>query len=883
MNTLDLLLTEEGKLILEYTPSASKISEGVSLVYNKFTEYSSESIEEALFFLGFIEQKGNLSPTLNFWHDFSKLFIEKLRLTENIDILRENISVPYDTFEFINLLSDAPFFQGSEYLNEDTLAYYWNSLLAYFKRKIKNFKGSVSEFFHNYVKDINLADKIFFHLVENAKGASTPFAFLATYSSGVSSEGRSEHKPLRNAITDYSERQDKLVELLGRVYSVADESRLIKNLLDTGELFYPLSFNADDAFEFLKETDLYEGKGILCRIPNWWRGARKGITISTTLGRSEQSKLSLKSMLDFRMHLTVAGEDLTEDEARNILASSNGLTLIKGKWVAVDKEKLGKTLDKWDKLQKYIEDGFSFAEAMRLASGLDTIIDEDDDINVEFGFGEWISSVLEKMRNPELIKEFNTGEHFKTELRKYQEQGLNWLGMLGSINMGACLADDMGLGKTIQIIALINCLKNSKKFKTSLLVVPASLIHNWISEFNRFSPDIKIGVAHSSGREYYLVDTPFDNDVSKLDIVITTYGMVKSLEWLKNYQWNYLILDEAQAIKNPSTTQSKSIKSLKCENKIALTGTPIENNLVDLWSLFDFLNPGLLGNRKQFVGLVKNSNGNFKKIRKLITPYILRRLKTDKKVISDLPDKIEMDVYSGITKKQAALYEDQLGILSDALDGSEGIERKGLVLSSLMKFKQICNHPSQYLGDESYNSNDSGKFIRLKEICETIKEKRERVLIFTQFKEIIKPLQEYLTGIFEKEGLSLHGGTAVKKRKELVEKFQSDTYYPFFILSLKAGGTGLNLTKANHVVHFDRWWNPAVENQATDRAFRIGQRKSVVVHKFICEGTFEEKIDKILKEKSILSENILADTSSSWITELSNKELVNIFSMGGEK
>ena len=355
--------------------------------------------------------------------------------------------------------------------------------------------------------------------------------------------------------------------------------------------------------------------------------------------------------------------------------------------------------------------------------------------------------------------------------------------------------------------------------------------------------------------------------------------MIKTTEWLKEFNWNYLILDEAQAIKNPITAQAKSIKLLKCKNKIALTGTPIENNLGDLWSLFDFLNPGLLGSRKEFKQLVQKDNHNFGKIRKIITPYILRRLKTDKKVITDLPDKIEMDVFAKLSKKQATLYQAQIELLQKALDDAEGIKRKGLVLSSLMKFKQICNHPSQHLGDNGYKSLDSGKFIRLKEICEIVKEKRERILIFTQFKEIIEPLNIFLTEVFGRSGLTLHGGTAIKKRHEMVNNFQSDTYYPYFILSLKAGGTGLNLTKANHVVHFDRWWNPAVENQATDRAFRIGQKKSVVVHKFICEGTFEEKIDQMLRDKTELSKNILSETKSSWITEMSNKELIDMFSM----
>ncbi len=879
MSELQLILTEEGRLIPEYNKSTRKSSKTVSYIQSKFLEYNGEGIENALFYLGFVEQKGQLSSTLNFWHEFSRIFIENLRLSENLNKIRDKLKLPANIETLQKLLEDKPFFQGSEYLNLDTLECYWKKLLLYFKKEIKSFDGKVEDFFREYTKRINLADQIYFHLVENKKGASAPFAFLATYSAGMSKDGRSQHKPLRNVISEYSQKQDKLIELLSRVYKVAEESTFIKTLLDNGELFYPLSFTSKDAFSFLQEAELYEENGILCRIPNWWKGARKGISISGSIGNKEQSLLSLKSIMDFDMRLSVAGEELTLAEARKILEDSNGLTLIKGKWVAIDKDRLKNTLDKWSKLQELIKDGLTFAEAMRYVSGLNSFFPDDSETIVDVEFGDWIRNLFEKLHNPKMIKKISPPDDFKAELREYQQHGLNWLGLLGSINMGACLADDMGLGKTIQVIALLNYLKKAGNFSTNLLIVPASLIHNWISEINKFSRGINVMVAHPSGRKLYTGKTPDLQKIKGCDIVLTTYGLVKTSSWLKEFNWNYIVLDEAQAIKNPLTAQSKAVKALICKNKIALTGTPIENSLGDLWSLFDFLNPGLLGSRKEFKELIKKEDHSYSKIRRIITPYILRRLKTDKRVITDLPDKIEMDVFANLSKKQGALYQDQIELLEKALEGTEGIERKGLILSSLMKFKQVCNHPSQLLGDGSYNSKDSGKFIRLKEICETVKEKRERILVFTQFKEIIDPLNDFLTEVFERPGLTLHGSTRVTKRKELVNKFQSDEYYPFFILSLKAGGTGLNLTKANHVVHFDRWWNPAVENQATDRAFRIGQQKSVVVHKFICEGTFEEKIDEMLKNKTALSKNILSDTKSSWITELDDKELIKMFSM----
>ena len=357
---------------------------------------------------------------------------------------------------------------------------------------------------------------------------------------------------------------------------------------------------------------------------------------------------------------------------------------------------------------------------------------------------------------------------------------------------------------------------------------------------------------------------------------------MQKYKWLQTHSWNYVILDEAQAVKNPATQQARAVKSLSCRNRIIMTGTPIENRLSDLWSLFDFLNPGLLGNINEFKTFSKKLNHNpsgYSRLRKLIRPYILRRLKTDKTVISDLPEKIEMRTYAALSKKQILLYKNLTLEIKETIARTEGIQRKGIILSSLMKFKQLCNHPDQYLGTSGYGEKESGKFVRLREICETIYEKREKVLVFTQFKEITQPLAEFLAGIFQREGLILHGSIPVGKRKKTIEKFQSPAYVPFMVLSLKAGGIGLNLTEANHVIHFDRWWNPAVENQATDRAFRIGQKRNVVVHKFLTKGTVEERIDMMLQEKTRLSQDVIAAAGESWITEMKDDQLLDLFKL----
>jgi len=359
--------------------------------------------------------------------------------------------------------------------------------------------------------------------------------------------------------------------------------------------------------------------------------------------------------------------------------------------------------------------------------------------------------------------------------------------------------------------------------------------------------------------------------------------MAMRLKALMENKWDAVILDEAQAIKNPVAKQTKAIKAISAKFHVAMTGTPVENRLVDLWSLFDFLNAGLLGTTKEFSEYVKKIQvgGSYAKLKGVISPFILRRLKTDKSIISDLPDKIEMKKYAEMTKKQVVLYSTLVKEIELALENLEGIERKGLVLASLIKFKQICNHPDQYLGQNVFNHTDSGKFKLLTEICETIRDKRERVLIFTQFREMCDPLAVLLNSLFGKKGLVLHGGTPIKKRAELVAAFNGEEYVPYMVLSLKAGGVGLNLTSANHVVHFDRWWNPAVENQATDRAFRIGQRKNVLVHKFISTGTVEEKIDRMIENKIKLSNDLIAGSGENWITEMSNEDLLNLFALEG--
>ena len=624
-------------------------------------------------------------------------------------------------------------------------------------------------------------------------------------------------------------------------------------------------------------------------MPDWWSAKnRPRPKVSVSVGGKTPSTLGMDALLDFDVGLTLDGKKLTQREVEELLATSHGLVLIKGKWIEVDRDKLTQVLDQWRDIQRQAQTGgVSFGEAMRMLSGARLNGDDEgtEDARPEWSeviAGKWLSSRLEALRMPELRADIEANAGLQAELRPYQKLGVQWLSTLRNLGLGGCLADDMGLGKTIQVLGVLNISRRNKERGTDLLLVPASLLDNWRIEIERFAPELKVLIAHPSRIPSADLRKLPKKRVEAHDAVITTYGTAMRTEWLKDHPWRHVILDEAQAIKNPGAKQTKAVKALKSTWRLALTGTPVENRLADLWSIFDFLNPGLLGSAKAFGGLCKSmssSKQGYAPLRRLVQPYILRRLKTDKNVIADLPDKTEVTAHCLLSKKQAALYQQSVDEMKITIEALDGIERRGVVLAFLMRFKQICNHPSQWLGDGAYEPTDSGKLARLRELCESIAARQDKVLVFTQFREMTEPLAGYLAEVFGQNGLVLHGGTPVKKRQGLVESFQQDDRVPFMVLSLKAGGTGLNLTAASHVIHFDRWWNPAVENQATDRAFRIGQKKNVLVHKFVCRGTVEERIDDLIADKQKLSDEVLSGGGDSALTEMSNEELISMVSL----
>lgn len=845
--------------------------------------------------LGASEVETVLPPVFSYWRELGTRYVTALCALPDAGEGRATIRVPAPgEAELEQLALAAPLMMGAEYLTVDMLAALWQAMDAAFGVERAEAGIPVQDFLKRRHPAWNLVGRVHFNLAENRKDEEAPFAFLATYTTRLSANARAQHVPLGQALREYAgaANRERLLSLLRPVQSAAERCPWLKAMVDAGEIFHPLRWSPQDTFQFLRDVPLLESAGIVVRMPASWRMNRpaRPQVKATVGGKPPAAQLGLEALLDFQIEVTLEGETLSAAEIRQLLAESEGLVLIRGQWVEIDPARLHRTLEQFQAIERAAAaEGLSFGEAMRLLAGMGVSEDAPTDATVvdwsQIVAGPWLAETLKGLRRPEQAARVDPSAALRGTLRPYQHAGLQWLYLLVKLGLGACLADDMGLGKTIQILSLLLILKDQAggPRKPSLLVAPASLLANWTSEMARFAPSLLALVAHPSVLPADELKTLPSERLAEADLVITSYGSLARTPWLTGTSWRLVILDEAQAIKNPSTKQTQAVKRLKAEARIALTGTPIENRLGDLWSIFDFINPGLLGSLQQFSNLVKRladrPHNPYGPLRELVRPYILRRLKTDKRIIADLPDKTEVKTFCPLSRKQVALYQQGVDDLSRQLREAEGIQRKGLVLALLMRLKQICNHPSQWLGDGAWREQDSGKLARLRDIAEVIGAKQEKALVFTQFKEITAPLAAFLGAVFGRPGLILHGETEVKKRKDLVRRFQEDERVPFFVLSLKAGGAGLNLTAASHVIHFDRWWNPAVENQATDRAFRIGQTKNVLVHKFICQGTVEDKIDQMIEGKQQLAGDFLGGGVDMLLTEMKDEELLKLVSL----
>ncbi len=642
------------------------------------------------------------------------------------------------------------------------------------------------------------------------------------------------------------------------------------------------------AYEFLTDRTLaLEQAGFGVINPGWWtpQGSRQRLGTKAILkgGKAtsrtkKSSSFSLDHVLEFDWQVTLGGEKVTRQELEDLAKSRIPLVQMRGHWIQLAEKEIEKALELTAKNHKAKA---SLRDVVQMALGSAKSPNEFKFDGIEAT--GWVEDFLDQLQGEEGFEELKVPKGFKGELRPYQVRGFSWLAFLKKWGLGACLADDMGLGKTIQALALIQHEWEEGNRKPYLIICPTSLTGNWQKEATKFTPDLPVLVHHGVNRNK---GAAFKKDAEKYAIIISSYSLLhRDIEILKTIDWGGTILDEAQNIKNPKTKQARSARSIKSEYRIALTGTPIENNVGDLWSIMEFLNAGFLGSQAEFkrnflLPIQANRDVDvIDRLKKLTGPFILRRLKTDKTIIKDLPGKMEMKVYCNLSKEQAALYQDLVTDVDNALESTDGIQRKGLVLATLTKLKQICNHPAQYLNEKKNLSERSGKLARLTEMLEEIIEVDERALIFTQFVEMGKLVQQHLQETFGHEVLFLHGGVPKKQRDSMIDRFQEDSNGPHvFVLSLKAGGTGLNLTRANHVFHFDRWWNPAVEDQATDRVYRIGQTKNVQIHKFLCTGTLEERIDEMLEHKKGVADSIVG-SDEAWLTELSTDDLKKLFEL----
>jgi non-specific serine/threonine protein kinase len=885
-----LVLTPQGHLRLAPSLEAQPLPEDLR---QRLTAAFDRGAGHGLLQLGGGEVATALPAVFAYWRAFGARYVTSL-CTSPQRAECAAIAAPSNLRETAEA---APPMAGAEYLTEEVLRSLWEEIDAAVRAELDGSKQPLQDVLKRLNPAWNLVGRVHFNLAENRKDEEAPFAFLATYTTGLSAHARAQHLPLIQALREYAGARNKgqLLSLLMPVQRAAEQCGWLRTLLNSGEIYHPLRWLPAQVVQFLTDVPKLEAAGIVVRAPGAWRSGRPARPqIKASIGSKALSQLGADALLDFNIELTLDGEALSAAEIKRLLAGSAGLQFLRGRWVEVDPAKLTRLLERFREAQAAASEGLSFAEAMRWVSGANVVEDstaEDSDRDwSQVVAGPWLAGTLAKLRSPEGLARVDPGPDLKASLRPYQRAGVRWLYLLQQLGLGACLADDMGLGKTIQLLSLLLVLKRTEQEAASrkesrcpsLLVAPASLLANWAAETARFAPGIRTLIAHPSAVPLAELKQIDRNRLAGVDLVITSYGTLLRLPWLETIPWRLAVLDEAQAIKNPGAKQTRATKKIDSRSRIALTGTPVENRLSDLWSILDFLNPGLLGSDRAFTAFAKRlaNGGNYASLRELVRPYILRRLKTDKSVIADLPDKSELKAYCALSPRQAALYQQAVTELARELaSANEDIARKGVVLSFLMRFKQICNHPSQWLGDARWNEADSGKFLRLREISEVIAAKQEKVLVFSQFREAVQPLAAFLGAVFGRPGLILHGGTPVAQREDLVRQFQEDELTPFFVLSLKAGGAGLNLTAAAHVVHFDRWWNPAVENQATDRAFRIGQKKNVLVHKFVCRGTVEDKIDQLIESKKELATEVLEGAAELNLTEMSDKELLELVAL----
>lgn len=693
---------------------------------------------------------------------------------------------------------------------------------------------------------------------------------------------------------------DARKKLLLSLYRAAEHSAEIREAMNNPRP-EGTELRQEEVFRFLtRSVPQLRKHGVTVQMPSkWTKEGKRRAGIKLKLGdweergahRAEASReagLGMQHLLSFRLEAMLGDKALTEQELTELAASKTPFVLFEGEWVEIDVKEIRQVLKY---IKKHEQASMTFGELMQLAS-IPEFSGEWEGLNIA---GFEMEGMLEALVHGEselFGKKSRIPGALQGTLRPYQERGFQWLSLMRRLGFGALLADDMGLGKTIQVITAMLDSKEARaetengEHAADLIICPTSLLGNWQRELNRFAPELSVYIHHGSKR---LHGEDFKEVCREHDVVLTTYQLVgRDVAEMRGQPWAAIVLDEAQYIKNFGTKQAQSVMKLEAPQRIAMTGTPVENRLGELWSIFQFLNPGYLGSaaafRRQYAQGADIRPQDLAKLRKLVAPFLLRRLKSDPDISKDLPSKIEMKSYCGLSAEQAQLYRRVTDELLGKIDGSRGIARKGLVLSSLTRLKQICDHPALQTGrsPRGEGTGRSGKLERLLELTDTMTENGEAALIFTQYVRMGELLAAQFAVRYGFNPYFLHGSVHKKERDEMVRAFQEGSGPPIFILSLKAGGVGLNLTRANHVIHYDRWWNPAVENQATDRVFRIGQEKNVEVHKLICQGTLEERIDDLIERKKLLSEQVVG-SGENWLTEMSTQELQELITLQAEE
>ncbi len=741
--------------------------------------------------------------------------------------------------------------------------------------------------------------RLCFHLAENAgeDAANAPFAFLATFIHTVGQDGKPRHAPLGLAARLLADDRAGFLSLLYPLRQAAGQNPFLAELINSQDIYRPCAWTARQAYDFLAAAPVLEECGIETHMVNLWKSMPPRVELEVKLevagGESKPDKapsLNIGSLLRFLPQVALGGLPLTEAELRELLAGEDGLVRFRGEWVRLDKEHLTRLLQSWQQAARMAAGGIPLVAGLRYLLGkrrsaLPNLPPPEDGVTLRAG--ERLTRALENLHfgnaEPQLPPQL------ARTLRGYQRDGVRFLLNVTEAGFGACLADDMGLGKTLQLIAWLCHLHAAGVLGAgaALIIAPASLLSNWKEELARFAPQLNTLILHSyalSAEQGALWQNAPERLLARAHVALTTYGMATRNGLLARCELPALVLDEAQAVKNAASQRTQAILRLgkQAARRVALTGTPVENGLSELRSLFDFLNPGLLGNEKEFSAMVRDMGSDYAPLRRLVRPFLLRRLKSDPALLPELPPKTEHCAYCLLTPEQARLYAREVENLQAVVNEPDPQARLALVLPILGRFKQICNHPAQYRGEGYYDPALSGKMGRLGHLAREIAAAGDCCLVFTQYRSLVGPLHDFLLGIFGAPGLVLRGGTPLAERQQRVAAFQHAGGPRFFVLSLKAAGTGLTLTRARHVIHFDRWWNPAVENQASDRAYRIGQTQPVLIHPLVCRGTIEENIHHMLRRKTEMADSLLAGGLEKLLLHLSSEELMALVRPEGD-